>query len=131
MLHECNRSAFLMVAMTWLLTACQVPTGPYEPLPFDTTPRITRVIVEAQAPAVKPAPVNVLGNYFLDGISLTVLAPDATLMHFQGEAIRELTGSSFEVELPLTSPGVYYLSVQSPQGLTSQTYELPVGPMEP
>ena len=125
--HHIGSLSPLIMTSGLLLTACQVPTAPHGPLPFDTTPRITQVLVEVQAPTVDPVPVNVLGDFFLEGISLTVLGPDSRVLQLQGREIRELTGSSFEVDLPLTVDGVYFLRVRTPSGLTSDRYALAVG----
>ena len=127
MLHGRIRPIALMIVGACFWVGCQVPTAPYEQLPFDSRPRITNIVVEAPTPTTAPAPVNVTGTFFIDGITVTVQAPDAALQRFEGPAIQHLTGSSFEIELPLPVEGIYYFSVQSPRGLTSHTFELPVG----
>ena len=108
-------------------SACEVPTSPGPMLPFDTRPRITNVNLGAAAPTSAPVSVNVEGSFFLDGLKLTVRAPDAQMLRFEGSAIQHLTGSSFDVRMPLTDPGVYFFSVQNEQGLSSPAFQLPLG----
>jgi hypothetical protein len=126
MLMRSTSTLAVMLASTCLAAGCQAPTTPSAALPFDTRPRITAVDLGAPAPRLGPVPVNVQGAFFLDGLSLTVRSPDAQFLHFGGQQIRGLTRSSFEVQVPLAIPGVYYFSVQNERGLSSHPFVLPI-----
>jgi hypothetical protein len=114
--------------MLFVAGGCSVPTEPSPILPVSIPPTITAISGTAPAPAAFPIPVSVSGKYFLGDLQLTVRKPNATITQFRGEDLHRLSGSSFEVRLPLELPGTYYFTVRNGQGRSSDAFALDIEP---
>lgn len=92
-----------------------------------STPVITGVLPATPKPAADPQLLTVNGRDFLPRLELTVTTPEGGTMRFKGATIMTPRETSFQVLVPLGTPGRYSLVVLNADGGASAAYLLDVG----
>jgi hypothetical protein len=89
-------------------------------------PVISSVTPRAPVPNGAAQLLTITGSNFLDGVALTVVAPDGRKLDYAGPAIRERRDTSFQVAVILAVTGAYTLIATNRDRGTSDQFVLKV-----
>ncbi len=117
---------FILPVCAGLTAACENPIAAEGPLPFSTAPVISAIHLQDRAPSTTPVHARIEGTFFREGLTVMVTPPRTQPVRLDASQIRDLTRTSFDVELPLAEPGLYYVSVSLPTGASAQPFQLVV-----
>jgi hypothetical protein len=118
-------SVLLSASGTYNFVVTNVDGQSSEPFPLSvqaappTAPSVSRVSPSSVHRDQRAQPLRVDGARFEKGLTVTVTAPDGETTTLTGDAIKDLTTTSFSVSLVLSIEGQYSLAVTNPSGGTS------------
>ncbi len=118
-------SPFAVIAVLGIAVAGCDPDIPTDP-GGSTAPRITSVTPQAPFAAAAPQRLEIRGERFLTGMSMSIAAPGGAIISVPSSEILALQSASFEVVVVLAAPGNHILTIRNASGDMSEPFVLVV-----
>jgi hypothetical protein len=115
-----TRRAPVAVPVAEASVAVQAPKGP--------APVVTTVGSKDVRMSDTPQLIGVTGSGFVQGITVTLVAPLGLATTYAAAALQHLTPTSFGLSVVLDEPGTYTLTVRDPAGERSNSVQLSIKP---